>query len=523
MNLEEYKHWYIRDEGHWYVSKVKQYNPQSIQLFAESLRIISKVFSAKRKSDIWSSYAEFIPQDVDLKNGIFINKFSKLYVSLLILQNNLIDLSHLEATNEKKFRIFIEIQKKFIEGEDYEFFIQTYGESFLVQNLTVYYRNFKSWLGKFGFYAEYKNKSVFITDVGRHFLENCDDIEICSALFLNQIKKYQLWNPTIDDKYSDIRVRPYYLLLEVLLKINGYFTKEEYVLFITKLKSHNEIEVSEIVDLLLAFRSLDPEEKKAYVKDIKKLDKAIFRKKKRTNYDRLIDSASKEIDCYGYGGLIDNGKGRYAGTFVLTNNSKAQKELYSFRSQTTFIEFNDELSWISHLGSLEGISIDSIIDLYLESGMSMDSIKANLGDQQEIIDVLEDKIYEKEIEDYYVNNIKEIHSDLEVIKQPTYGRQFNTHIGPIDILCIDNKTKEYVVCELKRGQASDETIGQLLRYMGWVYEHLANYESSVKGILIGSDFDIKIDYSLQGIQNEEIYHLISKFKHPFTAENRPKL
>lgn len=56
--------------------------------------------------------------------------------------------------------------------------------------------------------------------------------------------------------------------------------------------------------------------------------------------------------------------------------------------------------------------------------------------------------------------------------------------------------------------------------MGWVYEHLANFESNVKGILIGSDFDKKFDYSLKGIQNDGIYSLISKYKHPFAFLNK---
>ena len=40
MKLSDYKEWYILDEGHWYVSKVKQYNPQTIQEFAKGLKIM---------------------------------------------------------------------------------------------------------------------------------------------------------------------------------------------------------------------------------------------------------------------------------------------------------------------------------------------------------------------------------------------------------------------------------------------------------------------------------------------------
>ena len=56
------------------------------------------------------------------------------------------------------------------------------------KDLLIYYRNFKSWLGKFGFYGEYGNKTSYITDVGYEFLNNSSDIEISNALFLNQIK-----------------------------------------------------------------------------------------------------------------------------------------------------------------------------------------------------------------------------------------------------------------------------------------------------------------------------------------------
>ena len=272
------------------------------------------------------------------------------------------------------------------------------------------------------------------------------------------------------------------------------------------------------------FRALDPEKQKEYVTEIKFLDKKKFRKRTRTNFERIKDSASKEISCYGYGGLIEKGTGRYVGNHVLIDIEKAKKELDIFTTSYQVIEFKDKLSWISHLGSLEGISIDSIIEMYLDSGMTIENIKDELKIHNEgLANSIQDKIYEREIEDYYVKNITEINPNLEVVKTPSYGRQFSTHIGPIDILCIDKISKEYVICELKRGQTSDETVGQLLRYMGWVYEHLSDSSNTVKGILIGSKFDKKVDYSLKGIQSPHIFNIISKFEHPFSDDVRPSL
>ncbi len=529
MTLDDYKLWYIHDEGHWYVSKVKQYKPSAIQEFAKGLAIIESVINAEVDSDIYNSYFKFRPKPEVLlfpeEKSILINDYSVLFICLLFLQNELINPAHLESSNAAKFKQFSTIQREFIEGKDYNYFIDKYTKAYLTKDLLVYYRNFKSWLGKFGFYGEYPNKTAFITEMGYELIENKDDIEICSALFLHQIKKYQLWNPTIEDKYSEYKIRPYYLLLEVINRIpDKYFTKIEYALFITKIKNHSDKNINDQVKLIKEFRTLNPEEQKEYINQLILLDKKKFRKRKRTNYDRLIDSAPKEISCYGYGGLIQQGTGRYEGSYILMESDEATVEIDLFMNSTKFIEFENKLDWIAHLGSKDGFSLDHIVEMYLAHGISLDDIKNELkNSNNKLKETIEDKLYEKEIEDYYVRHINEIDKNIEVVTTPTYGRQFSTHIGPIDILCIDKKTKEYVICELKRGQTSDETVGQLLRYMGWVKKHLETSNKNVRGILVGSEFNEKIDYSLLGIQNENIFKLIKKYEHPFNDNNRPKI
>ena len=151
--------------------------------------------------------------------------------------------------------------------------------------------------------------TAYITEIGKVFIENCDDIEIANAIFLNQVKRFQLWNPTIDDKYKEYKIRPYYLLLEVLIRLKDhYFTKYEYVLFITKIKTHYPKHIKDQIKLIEEFRELEPEKKKEYIEEINFLDKKKYRKRARTNYLRLLDSAPKEIACYGYGGIIQQGE-----------------------------------------------------------------------------------------------------------------------------------------------------------------------------------------------------------------------
>ncbi|UEG49075.1 endonuclease NucS [Ferruginibacter lapsinanis] len=526
MTLEDYKIWYTIDEGHWYVSKVKQYKPSAIQKFAKGLAIIANVINAEKDSEMYKGYFLFKPKEENKlfpeEKKILIDEYSVLFICLNFLLENLLDQSHLEATNFEKFQEFSTIQREFLEGKNYEYFINKYTKKYLTDELSVYYRNFKSWLGKFGFYGEYENKTAFITEMGYELIENRGNSEKCSALFSHQVKKFQLWNPTIKEKYRDYKIRPYYLLLEVLGKLpDRWFSKIEYALFITKIKSHNERIIADQIEFIKQWRELSPEEQQKFIDELNFIDKKKFRRRPRTNFNRLLDSASKEIDCYGYGGLIEKGEGLYQGKYILADYDKAMNELNLFSTGARFIEFEKKLDWIAHLGSKQGLSIDDILDLYLANGVSLEFINDEFKNNQSLKDSIQDKIYEKEIEEYYVNNIKEIHKDLEVLTKPTYGRQYSTHIGPIDILCFDVITNEYVICELKRGQTSDETVGQLLRYMGWVKKHLVFDGKNVRGILVGADFNEKIDYSLLGMQNSEVDKIIGKFNHPFNDNNRP--
>ena len=87
--------------------------------------------------------------------------------------------------------------------------------------------------------------------------------------------------------------------------------------------------------------------------------------------------------------------------------------------------------------------------------------------------------------------------DDELISQ-----QYKTDIGKIDLLVKEKNTNNYVVIELKRNQTSDDTIGQISRYMGWVKEKLSK-DNMVKGIIIGYSRDEKLYYALKTVPNVE--------------------
>lgn len=59
--------------------------------------------------------------------------------------------------------------------------------------------------------------------------------------------------------------------------------------------------------------------------------------------------------------------------------------------------------------------------------------------------------------------------------------------------------------ELKKGRVSDNVVGQIQRYMGYVKEELAESHQNVKGIIIGLEDDIRIKRALSVTSNIEFY------------------
>jgi hypothetical protein len=530
MNLIDYKNFYVKDEGHWYISKIKQYDEGNINVMAQGLLLLSNLLSPISEPKTVEKFKKFRRKDEANQLELFENRSnlvpidddSQLFLSLEILANGLVDLKHMEQTNQEKFITFSNLRSEFISGKNGDFFIDKYGIDYLRREFTVYFRNFFSWLSKYGFIGiQSYSKYCFITDAGKEFTRNCKNPETTAALFHNQIQKVQVWNPTLPTKYSDFKVIPYYVILQVLALLpDQKITRNEYILFLTKIKSHHQEDIQNSVDLIQSFRHLSSDEQTKYIDEIKNLDNKKFPERTRTNFERLSDSSGKEIFAYTFGGLISVQNG----VIHLLNLNQAQYELGIFNKSPRYIEFQTKQDWVLHLGSLDGLEIDDIIDVYLRNGKSAEEIKEILKNVEKDIDIrIENRLFESEVENFYIKNIEKIQPDLNIIHEPKPGQQFLTDIGVIDTLCKDNKTGEFVVLEFKRAQVSDDTIGQVLRYMGWVSMNMENTGKKVRGIIIGRDFSEKLHYSIFGVQDESFLDLLTVYSHPFDENNRPNI
>jgi restriction system protein len=123
---------------------------------------------------------------------------------------------------------------------------------------------------------------------------------------------------------------------------------------------------------------------------------------------------------------------------------------------------------------------------------------------------------EKHLEDFLVVNWSKTKfgKEYDIAKEDgeIVGQQYPTDTGPIDILAIRKDKKEILIIELKRGRASDVVMGQILRYMGYVMEELAENGQTVKGVVIALEDDKKLRRALIASPNIAFYRYQIDFK-----------
>ncbi len=115
---------------------------------------------------------------------------------------------------------------------------------------------------------------------------------------------------------------------------------------------------------------------------------------------------------------------------------------------------------------------------------------------------------ENELENFLIANWDktDLAKNYELIEQngDLVSQQYRTDVGIIDILVRDKKTKQLVVIELKRNKTSDVTVGQILRYIGWLESHKTGGQT-VKGIVIAGSYDENLYYALKKTKNIQTF------------------
>jgi restriction system protein len=123
---------------------------------------------------------------------------------------------------------------------------------------------------------------------------------------------------------------------------------------------------------------------------------------------------------------------------------------------------------------------------------------------------------EKHLEEFLVQNWKqtEFGKEYNIFEEEgeIVGQQYPTDTGPIDILAVSKDRKTLLVVELKKGRASDVVVGQIMRYIGYVKDELAEKGQNVRGVIIALEDDQRVRRALSAASNIEFYRYQVSFK-----------
>ena len=129
-----------------------------------------------------------------------------------------------------------------------------------------------------------------------------------------------------------------------------------------------------------------------------------------------------------------------------------------------------------------------------------------------------DRLIETKLEQWLVEHWDDIDFGQKLVIYTESGEAVGQHdtgiVGRIDLLCEAEESNNLVVIELKRGRPSDEVVGQLARYIGWVKQNLAKGRE-VNGIILAPEFDDRLRYAASAIPGTLLLRYQTRFEvHP---------
>lgn len=122
---------------------------------------------------------------------------------------------------------------------------------------------------------------------------------------------------------------------------------------------------------------------------------------------------------------------------------------------------------------------------------------------------------ESQLRDFIAQNIESIKINgkkimLYVDELGRDGVEYQTDVGYIDILAVDEEDN-FIIFELKRARAPDSAVGQILRYMGWIKNNMAEGKK-VSGVIVSKKSDDRIKYAVAMVPEINLFEYELSFK-----------
>jgi hypothetical protein len=331
-----------------------------------------------------------------------------------------------------------------------------------------------------------ESESIDFTPAGDALLNTSEP----NAVLAKQVLRYQIWNPTVGGRHHQaIRVHPVPFLVRLLQSLGTSISPLEYRLFVSRAKRIEDIDST--ANQIEAFRRLDLIDRKLISV---RCDSFMIGGPRRSSiYNTIKLNQSYAIAMWRLSQIIcvDDDYSIKLVTGSLRGDNRVFIEQYAREGE--YIAFANKKEFVAWMGDDKSLPLrETALDLYRSRGdlEAATAIQKKMGlkgrELNEFRRVMaSEKLLEDDLAANFPNIGKQIGSNVEFV-----GRQYETTVGPIDIL-LKEVGGTYIVVELKKGRSADKVFGQLSRYMGWVKRNLAD-NKPVRGVVVAAEIDEKL-------------------------------
>lgn len=125
--------------------------------------------------------------------------------------------------------------------------------------------------------------------------------------------------------------------------------------------------------------------------------------------------------------------------------------------------------------------------------------------ESEPSEVANEFAYESDLRDFLAKHLSIVEPGLRLYQEEGItGVEFPAGGRVIDILAIDTQNN-FVVIELKVSKGYDRVVGQLLRYVAWVADNLAEPSQKVRGIIISREISDDLSLACSRVPDVELF------------------
>lgn len=319
-----------------------------------------------------------------------------------------------------------------------------------------------------------------LTPAAGELLEGHDPV----ALVERVLWRYELTTPIT--KAGPMQLFPHRALLQILLQVGGVVTRDEFTLFVGRTPTNDVVATIAAIN---AWRGLGGPARNEVIQSC---GGAFDRRARDAGYCMTFHA------CASYLERSPDANNRLGIGLIPNRHDEIRMRVQDHADGTEWVSYATVSDCIAAYGASDGTQdLVEAVDHYLDTSQFNRAVEAfrrlpsSARGGRTVEEFERSAFLERDLENYLAQNLHDIEPGLILEGR---GRQQPTTVGTMDLFA-RAANGDLVVIELKKVRASDKVFGQICRYMGWVSMKYAPPETRVRGYIIGSEIDQKLQYA----------------------------